>query len=67
MKIHIYTNQMILNIDEIVCLVSRHIALEPGDIIFTGSPAGARDSIVKKNDIVSHKIEHLGELKFYIN
>ncbi|WP_204320198.1 fumarylacetoacetate hydrolase family protein, partial [Klebsiella oxytoca] len=32
--------QMIWNVAEIVANLSRHYALAPGDLIFTGTPAG---------------------------
>ena len=35
----------------------------PGDIIFTGTPAGATDAIVKSGDSVEIEIEKIGKLK----
>lgn len=60
------TSKMILNIDEIISFVSSHIVLEKGDLIFTGSPKGARESIVKSGDKVEHLIEDIGTLSFNI-
>jgi len=60
------TKNMIFNINEIVSFVSKHIVLDKGDLIFTGSPAGARDSIIKPKDRVDHIIEDIGTLSFYI-
>ena len=60
------TSNMILNIDEIISFVSSHIVLEKGDLIFTGSPKGARDSIVKPGDRVEHIIENIGTMSFNI-
>lgn len=60
------TSYMILGINEIISFVSHHIVLEKGDLIFTGSPKGARDSIVKSGDRVDHIIENIGTLSFNI-
>lgn len=38
------TSQMIFSIDEIIAYVSRFCTLKTGDIIFTGTPAGAGEA-----------------------
>lgn len=58
------TSDRIVNDRESVSLLSRFITLRAGDLILTGTPAGARDSIVTKGDVVTHRIQHLGELSF---
>jgi 2-keto-4-pentenoate hydratase/2-oxohepta-3-ene-1,7-dioic acid hydratase in catechol pathway len=58
------TSDRIVNDWEAVSLLSRFITLKAGDLILTGTPAGARDSIVKPGDVVTHRIQHLGELSF---
>lgn len=45
-----------------VMLVSRLMPLLPGDIILTGTPAGAMDSLVQPGDDVELVIEGLGRL-----
>ncbi len=45
-----------------LALVSRYITLEPGDLVLTGTPAGARQSLVQPGDTVRCWIEGLGEL-----
>jgi len=60
------TSDMILNALECVSLISQNFTLQPGDIIFTGTPDGAEDSIIKPGDSVIHEIETLGILSFSI-
>jgi len=56
------TNNRILNDSKIVSMISKLITLYPGDIILTGSPANAENSVIKHGDIVSMEIEGLGKL-----
>tara|TARA_Y100000590_G_scaffold409252_1_gene501278 strand:- start:3086 stop:3844 length:759 start_codon:yes stop_codon:yes gene_type:complete len=56
------TSERILDDKECVSLVSKYFTLFPGDIIFTGTPAGATDAIVKKGDKVTIEIEKIGKL-----
>jgi 2-keto-4-pentenoate hydratase/2-oxohepta-3-ene-1,7-dioic acid hydratase in catechol pathway len=60
------TNDRILDDRAVVGLVSSLMTLEPGDLILTGTPAGATDAIVKPGDVVTHQIDQLGELQFTI-
>jgi len=48
---------------EAVMLVSRLMPLVPGDIVLTGTPAGAMESLVQPGDDVELVIEGLGRLK----
>ena len=36
--------------------------LFPGDIIFTGTPAGATDALIKPGDKVTIEIERIGKI-----
>lgn len=45
-----------------LALVSRSMTLEPGDLVLTGTPAGARQSLVEPGDTVRCWIHGLGEL-----
>jgi 2-keto-4-pentenoate hydratase/2-oxohepta-3-ene-1,7-dioic acid hydratase in catechol pathway len=56
------TASRILNDAESLALVSKYIQLLPGDIVLTGTPAGAMDSIVNAGDSVLLKIEKIGSL-----
>jgi 2-keto-4-pentenoate hydratase/2-oxohepta-3-ene-1,7-dioic acid hydratase in catechol pathway len=65
------TNDFIFNTQQIIAYISKHWTLEPGDIIFTGTPHGVilgypKDKQVwlKAGDEISSSIEKLGELKF---
>lgn len=52
----------ILNEIESLVLISRYIPLFPGDVVLTGTPAGAMNSLVSPNDSVILTIEGLGKL-----
>jgi 2-keto-4-pentenoate hydratase/2-oxohepta-3-ene-1,7-dioic acid hydratase in catechol pathway len=65
------TSDFIFNTQQMVSYISKHWTLEPGDIIFTGTPEGViaghpKDKQVwlKPGDEVVSTIEKLGELKF---
>ncbi|MDC7226969.1 MAG: fumarylacetoacetate hydrolase family protein [Spirochaetales bacterium] len=54
------TAKLIHSPEEIVSWVSRYITLEPGDIIFTGTPG--RTQRVSEGDLIEVKIENIGIL-----
>ncbi|OXM84214.1 fumarylacetoacetate hydrolase family protein [Paenibacillus rigui] len=63
------TSDMIFHCDEIVCYISQHMTLVPGDIILTGTPEGVvlglpedKQIYLKDGDIVTIEIEKLGSL-----
>jgi 2-keto-4-pentenoate hydratase/2-oxohepta-3-ene-1,7-dioic acid hydratase in catechol pathway len=61
------TSQLIFRIDEVIAYISRIFTLEPGDLIFTGTPPGvgmARKPPVwlKPGDVVEVEIDGLGVL-----
>jgi 2-keto-4-pentenoate hydratase/2-oxohepta-3-ene-1,7-dioic acid hydratase in catechol pathway len=55
------TAMMIFGIPEIVSFISQSITLEPGDLIFTGTPG--KTSQIKPGDIVEIEIEGVGVLR----
>jgi 2-keto-4-pentenoate hydratase/2-oxohepta-3-ene-1,7-dioic acid hydratase in catechol pathway len=62
------TSQLIFRIDEIIAYLSKIFTLEPGDLIFTGTPGGvgmARKPPVwlQPGDIVEVEIDGLGTLR----
>jgi 2-keto-4-pentenoate hydratase/2-oxohepta-3-ene-1,7-dioic acid hydratase in catechol pathway len=62
------TSQLIFHADEVISYISRIFTLEPGDLIFTGTPPGvgmARKPPVwlKEGDVVEVEIDGLGVLK----
>lgn len=66
------TSDMIFSSAEIVSYISRHMTLEPGDIILTGTPEGVvlgypeeRQVYIKPGDKVTVEIEKLGSLTNY--
>ena len=56
------TSDRVLNDRESVALVSKYFTLFPGDIILTGTPAGATEAIVKPGDEVRIEIQNIGTL-----
>jgi len=63
------TSDMIFPCDEIVSYISRHMTLEPGDVILTGTPEGVvigypkeQRVYLKPGDVVTVEIEKLGLL-----
>ncbi len=55
------TSQMIFGVSEIVSFVSRHVTLEPGDLIFTGTPGATAG--IKPGDVLEVELEGVGVLK----
>ena len=57
-------SQMIWNVPESIAYLSGLFELQPGDIIFTGTPEGV--GAVVKGDVITGGIEGLGELRVQI-
>jgi len=57
-------NQMIWKTAEQVAILSRYFELQPGDVIFTGTPAGVGP--VKKGDVLEGFVEGVGTLKLKV-
>ncbi len=60
------TSDMICDPFEAVSLASRVVPLEPGDVVLTGTPAGAMESRVRAGSMVEHRIEGVGRLAFEV-
>ena len=59
------TKLMVHNIAEQVAYLSRHVTLQPGDVIATGSPAGVgmpKGEFLKVGDTVEIEIKGCGTL-----
>lgn len=61
------THDMIFPVRELIAYISRYIALEPGDVILTGTPEGvifgmAEKRWLKPDDTVEVEIDQLGRL-----
>ncbi len=54
------TRDMVFNVSSLIAYISSVMTLEPGDIIFTGTPAGVGE--LKNGDVVDVEIEGLGKL-----
>lgn len=55
------TSDLIHNLPQIVSWISRHVTLEPGDLIFTGTPG--KTAPIKPGDVIEVEIEGVGVLK----
>jgi 2-keto-4-pentenoate hydratase/2-oxohepta-3-ene-1,7-dioic acid hydratase in catechol pathway len=60
------TKNRLWNDYEAVSELSKYFSLKAGDLIFTGTPAGAMESVIKPGDRVVHFIQGLGKLKFMV-
>jgi 2-keto-4-pentenoate hydratase/2-oxohepta-3-ene-1,7-dioic acid hydratase in catechol pathway len=65
------TNDFIFNTQQMIAYISQHWTLEPGDIIFTGTPQGVilgypkeKQVWLKAGDEIVSSVGQLGELKF---
>ncbi|MFD2368701.1 fumarylacetoacetate hydrolase family protein [Brevibacillus sp. GCM10020057] len=63
------TSDMIFSCPEIISYISRHMTLQPGDVILTGTPEGVITGLpveqqvwLKDGDVVTVEIENLGQL-----
>jgi 2-keto-4-pentenoate hydratase/2-oxohepta-3-ene-1,7-dioic acid hydratase in catechol pathway len=54
------TRDMIFSVNVLIAFISSVMTLEPGDIIFSGTPAGIGP--LKEGDLVEVEIEGLGKL-----
>ena len=66
------TENMIRRVDDIIAEVSKYIALEPGDVILTGTPAGVGKGFnppkfLKAGDTVKVSIESIGTLVTHLS
>ena len=55
------TKNLIFRIPKIIAFITRHMTLEPGDIIATGTPSGIAP--VRPGDVVEAEIEGIGVLR----
>ncbi|EGA89258.1 hypothetical protein GPDM_11265 [Planococcus donghaensis MPA1U2] len=66
------TEKMIRRVDELIAEVSKYVALEPGDILLTGTPAGVGKGFtppkfLKAGDTVKVSIESIGTLVTHLS
>ena len=55
------TRDLIFKVPELIHRLSRHLTLEPGDIISTGTPAGI--SAIQPGDVMQAEVERIGVLR----
>ena len=55
------TKDLIFNVSKIVSYVSQYVTLEPGDVIYTGTPQTTRP--IKNGDVVEVEVEGVGVLR----
>jgi len=58
------TAEMQLAIPEVVAYLSAYMTLEPGDLLFTGTPAGVGP--IHPGDQLVARIDALGEMRFTV-
>ncbi len=68
---HSRTKHLIFGVSALIAYLSRHLTLNPGDVVFTGTPAGVgfgREPAVylRPGDELVSRIEGLGELATYV-
>ncbi|WP_151445575.1 fumarylacetoacetate hydrolase family protein [Lacisediminimonas profundi] len=56
--------KLIWSVDEMIAHLSKYFELQPGDLIFSGTPEGV--AAVKKGDLLVGAVDGLGELKVRI-
>lgn len=66
------TENMIRRVDELISEVSQYVALEPGDVLLTGTPAGVGKGFnppkfLKAGDTVKVSIESIGTLVTHLS
>lgn len=66
------TENMIRRVDDLVAEVSKYVALEPGDILLTGTPAGVGKGFnppkfLKPGDTIKVSIESIGTLVTHLS
>jgi acylpyruvate hydrolase len=64
LKQHSSTRNMIFRLDQIVAYISSIFTLEPGDLIFTGTPEGVGP--VQPGDLIEAEIEAIGTLTAHV-
>ena len=55
------TRNLIFNVPELIHRLTRHLTIEPGDVIATGTPDGI--SPIKPGDVMEARIERIGVLR----
>ena len=55
------TRDLIFNVAEIVSYISRYVTLEPGDVIYSGTPGTTQQ--MKAGDVVEVQLEQVGTLR----
>jgi len=55
------TKDLIFDVATVVSYISRYVTLDPGDVIYTGTPGTTRP--IKPGDVVEVELEGVGTLR----
>lgn len=59
------TRNLIMNIPELIEFASKFYTLYPGDLLYTGTPAGV--GMIQSGDLITAEIDGLGQLNSHVN
>jgi 2-keto-4-pentenoate hydratase/2-oxohepta-3-ene-1,7-dioic acid hydratase in catechol pathway len=59
------TRNLIMNIPELIEFASKFYTLYPGDLLYTGTPAGV--GMIQAGDLITAQIDELGQLNSHVN
>lgn len=59
------TRDLVINVPDLIALASSWYTLEPGDVIYTGTPAGVGP--IEPGDIITASIEKIGAMEIHIS
>ena len=62
---HANTRDLIIDVPGLIALASSWYTLEPGDVLFTGTPAGVGP--ISPGDVITASIERIGAMEVRVH